>query len=91
MLEKKKRKVVLYIATSLDGYIATKDESLEWLFKTEGEVDAGYSVFYETIDTILMRRRTYDWIKKKRIFHIGIRSVMYSPLPKVAKMNSLNL
>lgn len=56
------RKLVLFIATSLDGYIATKNESLEWLFKVEGEGDNGYSKFYETVDTILMGRKTYDWI-----------------------------
>jgi len=56
------RKVVLFIATSLDGYIATKNDSLEWLFKTEGEGDNGYSEFLETIDTIILGRRTYDWI-----------------------------
>lgn len=60
---KNKRKVVLFIATSLDGYIATKDDSLDWLFKVEGEGDNGYSEFYETVDTILMGRKTYDWIK----------------------------
>lgn len=59
---KNKRKLVLFIATSLDGYIATKDDSLEWLFKVEGEGDNGYSEFYETVDTILMGRKTYDWI-----------------------------
>jgi dihydrofolate reductase len=56
------RKLVLFIATSLDGYIATNNESLDWLFKVEGEGDNGYSEFYETVDTILMGRRTYDWI-----------------------------
>ena len=56
------RKLVLFIATSLDGYIATKSESLDWLFKVEGEGDNGYSEFYETVDTVLMGRRTYDWI-----------------------------
>lgn len=58
-------KVSLFIAKSLDGYIATNEESLEWLFKTEGEGDAGYSEFYETIDTVVMGRRTYDWIIHK--------------------------
>ncbi len=52
----------MYIAASLDGYIATEDDSLEWLFKTEGEGDNGYSDFYNTVDTILIGRRTYDWI-----------------------------
>ena len=58
----RQRKLVLFIATSIDGYIATKNESLEWLFKVEGEGDNGYSEFYDTVDTILMGRKTYDWI-----------------------------
>ncbi|WP_438351079.1 dihydrofolate reductase family protein [Paenibacillus sp. FA6] len=58
------RKLVLYIATSLDGYIATQDESLDWLFNVEGEGDNGYSEFYETVDTILIGKKTYDWIMK---------------------------
>ncbi|WP_399632692.1 dihydrofolate reductase family protein [Sporosarcina sp. SG10008] len=59
-----KRDLVLFIATSLDGYIATKDESLEWLFNVEGEGDNGYSDFYESVDTVLMGKKTYDWIMK---------------------------
>jgi len=62
---KKDSKVILFIAESLDGYIATSEESLEWLFKTVGEGDAGYTEFYETIDTVIMGRRTYDWIIQK--------------------------
>ncbi|OKL36888.1 dihydrofolate reductase family protein [Domibacillus mangrovi] len=58
------RKIVLFIAQSLDGYIATKEDSLDWLFKVEGEGDNGYSEFLETIDTILLGKRTYDWIMK---------------------------
>lgn len=51
------RKVVLFIASSLDGYIATKDESLDWLFQVEGEGDNDISEFYETIDTIIMGKK----------------------------------
>ncbi|MCG7344728.1 dihydrofolate reductase family protein [Sporosarcina sp. ACRSL] len=58
------RNVVLFIASSLDGYIATKDESLEWLFKVEGEGDNGFSEFYDTVDTVLMGKKTYDWIMR---------------------------
>lgn len=59
-----RRKVVCYIAESLDGYIATEDDSLEWLFKSESEDggDAGYAEFMENIDTLIMGRRTYDWV-----------------------------
>ncbi len=56
------RKVVLFIASSLDGYIATEADSLDWLFKVEGEGDNGYSEFLSTIDTVILGRRTYDWI-----------------------------
>jgi dihydrofolate reductase len=56
------RKLVLFIATSLDGYIARKDGSLDWLFEIEGEGDNGYTEFYDTVDTIIMGRRTYEEI-----------------------------
>lgn len=59
-----KRKLILFIASSLDGYIATQDESLEWLHEVEGEGDNGYSEFYETVDTVLLGKKTYDWIMK---------------------------
>lgn len=53
----KKRKLVLFIAASLDGYIATNDESLEWLYRVEGEGDNGFSEFYNTVDTIIMGKK----------------------------------
>src|SRR5690625_2805735 len=61
----KKRKVILFIASSLDGYIATKDESLEWLFNVDGERDNGLSDFYKTIDTVVMGKKSYDWVMKQ--------------------------
>lgn len=57
------RKVVLYIATSLDGYIAEENGSVSFLdeisseFKNEQEDD--YNTFYDTIDTIIMENSTY--------------------------------
>ncbi|RLL45489.1 dihydrofolate reductase [Oceanobacillus piezotolerans] len=62
-----KRNVVLFIASSLDGYIAAKDESLEWLYNVEGEGDNGFSEFYETVDTVLLGRRTYDWVMNQEM------------------------
>lgn len=58
------RKLVLFIACSLDGYIAAVDESLNWLDAVEGEGDNGYADFYQTVDTVVMGRKTYDWIAK---------------------------
>lgn len=56
------REVVLYIATSLDGFIAKEDDDLQWLEETESEGDGGYSELYQSIDTTIMGKRTYDWI-----------------------------
>lgn len=61
------RKVVLFIAESLDGYIARKDENLDWLFAIEGKGDNGYSEFYADVDTILMGRTTYDWLLRQEM------------------------
>jgi len=53
------RDIILYIATSLDGYIARLDESVEWLFM---DGDYGYEAFYASIDTVLLGRKTYAQI-----------------------------
>ena len=58
--------VKLLIASTLDGYIATKEESLQWLFDVEGEGDNGYGAFYSDIDTIIMGKKTYDWLEKEQ-------------------------
>lgn len=63
----KQRKAVLFIASSLDGYIATKKESLEWLYHGEGEADYVFSEFYDTVDAILMGKRTYDLVMNQHL------------------------
>ena len=56
------RKLILFIAVSLDGYIAGENHEMDWLFNSEGEGDNGFAKFYSTIDTVLVGRATYDWI-----------------------------
>lgn len=58
------REVILYIATSLDGYIADENGSVDWLeaFPNPDQVDYGYNEFYQEIDTILMGRKSYEQI-----------------------------
>lgn len=54
-------KVVLYIATSLDGYIAKPDGSVDWLDDVEVDGgDGGYSEFYSNVGTVVMGRLTYE-------------------------------
>lgn len=54
------RKIVVYIATSADGYISKPDGDVEWLNRRPRTVDCGLRAFYSTIDTILWGRKTYD-------------------------------
>lgn len=56
------RKIVIFIASSLDGYIAAKNDDLQWLFDVEGEGDNGFAGFFDTVDTMIMGKRTYDWV-----------------------------
>jgi dihydrofolate reductase len=60
------RKLFIYIATSLDGYIAKPNDDLSFLnlVEKEGE-DYGYAEFTATIDTILLGRKTYDWVLRE--------------------------
>lgn len=60
------RKLSLFIATSLDGYIAKPNDDLSFLklVEKEGE-DYGYAVFTENIDTIILGRKTYDYVPRE--------------------------
>lgn len=55
-----KNNVVLYIAMSLDGYIARPDGSVDWLDDVEGEGDNGYGEFYSQVGTVVMGRKTFE-------------------------------
>ena len=55
-----RRKVITYIATSADGYIARKDGSVDWLDRPRVKGDYGIGKFYRSIDTILWGRKTYE-------------------------------
>lgn len=60
-------RILGYIAASLDGFIATSDDSLDWLFKYEG-MDLGehdYNLFLKRIRTVVMGRGTYDFIARQ--------------------------
>jgi len=53
----------VFIASSLDGYIATRDGSLAWLEEAaRSDEDYGYASFMESVDALAMGRGTYDHI-----------------------------
>lgn len=58
------KKVILYIAMSLDGYIADKDNSVDWLCGdgSNNQEEGSYDEFIKTIDTVIMGYTTYHQI-----------------------------
>lgn len=58
------RKIIVYIATSADGYIARPDGGVDWLERPMPEDGYGMSAFARSIDTILWGRKTYDFAAK---------------------------
>ena len=55
----RQRKIIVYIATSADGYIARRDGSVDWLNRPRTAGDYGMGAFFKTIDTILWGSKTY--------------------------------
>ena len=58
------RKIILYIATSLDGFIADTNGGINWLYENsiQTENDTSYEDFYTHVDTVIMGRTTYDQV-----------------------------
>lgn len=70
------RKIIVYIATSADGYIARPDGDVAWLDRPGLRGDYGIKEFFSCIDTILWGRKTYDFAAA----HGGLQ--MYGPKVK---------
>ncbi len=56
----RKRKIIVHIATSADGFIARSDGSVDWLDRPSPKGNYGMGAFYKSIDTILWGRKTCD-------------------------------
>jgi len=54
------RKLVYYMAASLDGYIARPDGAIDWLPVPTAKEDYGYAKFLESVDTLIVGRKTYE-------------------------------
>lgn len=58
------RKVVLFIAMSLDGYISDKDGKVDWLIGQDSDTESSdsYTEFEKSIDTVIMGWTTYHQV-----------------------------
>ena len=52
-------RILVYIATSLDGFVAREDGSIDWLPE---DSKSNYDTFYKSIDTVIMGKTTYDQV-----------------------------
>jgi dihydrofolate reductase len=86
------RTISLFIATSLDGYIAKPNDDLSFLklVEKEGE-DYGYKEFTDNIDTLIIGRKTYDYVLREigtSHYDNGERDVYVitrTPRPKIGR------
>ena len=74
----------VYIATSLDGFIATTDGGIDWLnqIPNPGKSDFGFAEFMSGIDAIVMGRKTFEkvltfgsWPYDKPVYVLSKRKV----------------
>lgn len=59
-----------YTACSLDGFIATPDDSLDWLFPLGDIADTGYADFIQGVGALAMGASTYEWMLR-HVVHPG--------------------
>ncbi len=55
-------KTVYYTATSLDGFIATEDDCLDWLFPLGNVNDSSYPSFIAQVGALAMGSATFEWV-----------------------------
>ena len=90
---KRRRKIVVSVAISTDGFIARPDGDVAWLDRPGPKRDYGMSEFFKTIDTILWGRKTCDMaldFQKKGVagsaFDPRVKNYVFTrrPLPSAA-------
>ena len=71
-------KTSVFIATSVDGFIARSDGELDWLGAPpeEGAEDYGYKKFMDTVDVLVMGRNTYGKVLSFGEWPYGTKSVI---------------
>ncbi len=81
-------KVVLFIATSLDGYIANIDGTVDWLFH---DADYGYTEFMSSVEAVVMGRKTWEQSKTfEEIPFAGKQVFIFSRTPSDSKAERIH-
>lgn len=75
---------IVYIATSLDGYISAPDGGLDWLSSVPnpGQDDLGFSKFMDRVDAIVMGRNTFETV-------VGFGSGWPYPIPGIVLSSTM--
>ena len=77
-----KRRIIVYIATSADGFIARPDGSVDWLDRPWPKGQYGMPEFFKSIDTILWGRKTFMPVIEKgmdlSVYGPGIKNYVFS-------------
>lgn len=60
-------KTQYYVASSLDGFIATADNSLEWLLRFGEPEGSSYEAFISDVGALAMGSTTYEWIMRHQV------------------------
>jgi dihydrofolate reductase len=75
-------KVSVYIAESVDGFIARPNGEIDWLTSSENRTDYGYAEFIASVDHIIMGRNTYEkvltfdaWLYEKKVIVLTSRDL----------------
>jgi dihydrofolate reductase len=83
---KKRRKIIVYIAVSADGFISRPDGDVAWLDRPRPKGNYRMGQFFKTIDTILWGRKTYakgiEMGMKAGGFGQGIKNYVFSRQPQ---------
>jgi len=80
------RKIIAYLATSADGYIARPDGDVKWLDRAHLPGDYGMAEFYRSIDTVLLGRKTWEMgVKLGQESFPGKKNYVFSRSPMRSK------
>lgn len=85
-------KASVFVAQSLDGYLARGDGSVDWLGVPDENEDYGFAAFMGSIDALVMGRNTYDTVVAMGEWPYGEKPVIvlsHRPVPIPSGLTAL--